>query len=194
VSRNIILDGVEWMRIIEIAERMVEVDDACRVKGRTIFRDRSIVGIAISELKNAKKSRRWRHYVKQSFDNGFTKVIIFIDNSPNFDMKISACEEYLESAPEFVRLNINEDILTGISWIMCKAKALGQILELTDYGKELADKVWKRCLLYDRRRIGGKKAAWKRKGYIVEYDEVPDYREPEFHEGAKLFYELNTAR
>ncbi|GAI12235.1 unnamed protein product [marine sediment metagenome] len=75
----------------------------------------------------------------------------------------------------------------GIANACCKAMALHDTLKeireevlLTDSGYKLAKKLWERCHLHWRRSVGARKAAWKRKGYIAEYGEVPDFREREF--------------
>ena len=90
--------------------------------------------------------------------------------------------------PYTVYAKLFDDGLFGLSRAMCKVMSLENF---TTEERMLAQKFWNRALLHPRRKISGKKAAYRRKGYIADYGEVPDFREDKFHESVKRVYDLN---
>lgn len=165
------LSGIEWHNLIIIIENVLMIDDIFRKENKTIFNDREGVETALKELKEAKKSKKELLYV--------------IDKTATND------DERFLDAPESISLNPSQKAVFGIANAMCKAKGIDNITPLLNNTNwHLADKIWNRCLLYHRRQVGGKKASYKRKGYIAKYKEIPDFREDKYHKSAKLVYDL----
>ena len=163
------MTGYERELLKCIIQKLIKIDDKLRKKEKTIFIDRKSVKIALRELKEAKGSKKGAWFVvrKEGLRIG------------DFD------------APYQIYGKLSDNGLFGLSRAMCKAISLeGFTIE----ERTLARIFWNRCLLYHRRKVGGMKAAWKRRGYVVKYDEVPDLRECKYHEGAKLFYDLKEIK
>lgn len=149
---------------------------------------------AREELKKAEeRAKFWVLYIERE---GCDHLIRIKTKKPGRHRElIAGNEKLLLCAPERVRIKATPEVLIGIADACCKTLGLHNALKqegglLSTAGCELAKRFWKRCHLHWRRSVGGKKAAWKRKGYIAEYGETPDLRNPKYHEGAKLLYDL----
>ncbi|MCK4526111.1 hypothetical protein KAW18_01970 [candidate division WOR-3 bacterium] len=168
-----VLTGLEWYGIRDLLEYLLKVDKDMRKKGKTLFYKRSDVEAAFKELKRAKKSSRSR------------EVYYVVDQlALNFD------DSHI-CVPERVTIKLTQPVVFGIAAATCKGRGLHYLnIGITPWGNKLSEKFWNRMLLHFKRSVGGKKAAYRRKGYIAKYKEVPDFRDEEWHEGAKLFYDL----
>lgn len=173
-----ILTGLEWHGLHDLLEYLLKVDNDMRKKGKTLFHNRSDVESALKELKRAKKVSRSRE--------------VYYTVNPlalNFD-DANIC------VPERITINLTQPIVFGIANATCKGKGLYHLnIGITSWGNKLSEKFWSRMLLHYKRSLGAKKAAYRRKGFIVKYNkEIPDFREKKFHEGAKLFYDLKEVK
>lgn len=192
---ELIVSGPEWRGLSSIVSVVLDNDDIFRktIK-KTLLRNRPCVEAAQGELKRAgTKAKFWVLYIKRE---GCNHVITIKTKKPERRQElIAGNEKLLLCAPERVRIRATQEILIGIADACCKTLGLHDALReegglLSTAGCELAKEFWKRCHLHWRRSIGARKAAWKRKGYVAEYGETPDLRNSQFHEGAKLLYDL----
>jgi len=191
------ISGLDWIVLIRIFERVLELDNFYRKHGMTLFRNRDWVETAFNELKNAgERAKLWIHYVETERWYG-KEVIRFISKDKEFKSRLLGVNErHLVSAPKRVRLKVTPDVITGIAVACCKAKGLDEVFKekeesfLSDIELKVAEWFWNRSLLYSRRSVAAQKAAYRRKGVILVCEQAPDYRDPEFHEGAKLLYDL----
>jgi len=193
---KLVITGPEWKVLSEIIFLALKYDDLFREDGKTLFWRRNLVEVARDELNRAgQRGDLWILYVAR---DGSDRVIRIRTKGPEGHEKLLAKNErLLLSAPEYIRVEATPEVITGIANACCKIMGLHDTIKsergeqlLTEHGYMLAKRFWNRCHLHWRRSLGASKAAWRRKGYIVEYEEVPDYRDPDFHEGAKLLYEL----
>jgi len=194
---NLVMTGVEWRHLCNLVSMVLAYDDTFRkaIK-KTLLCNRTWVEAGQQELKRAGEiGGLWLVYVARA---GRDHPIVIKTKEPERHQELlMKDEQVLMCVPQEVRVKATEDVLLGIANACCKAIALHDTMKeireevlLTDFGYKLAKKLWERCHLHWRRSVGARKAAWKRKGYIAEYGEVPDFREREFHEGSKLLYDL----
>ncbi len=193
---KLILTGPEWKGISDIVSIALSNDDTFRVAcNQTLLRNRAQVETAQAELKEAvRKAKRWILYIERE---GCDHLITIETERPGRHRElISGNEKLLLCAPKFVRVEATHDVLIGIADACCKAMGLHNALKtineklLSESGYELAKGLWNRCHLHWRRSVGARKAAWMKKGYVAEFEEVPDLRDSKFHEGAKLLYDV----
>jgi len=192
---QLIITGAEWKALTDIISRLLAEDDVFRRLGKTLFYNRKQVEFAQEELeKAAKRAKDWVLYIQRE---GCSHPIMIKTRRPERHKdSIAKNEKLLLCAPEHVRLEATSDVLFGIANACCKAIGLHEAMEkalLSNLGIELTRSLWRRCHLHWRRSVGARKASWRRKGYIAEYKEVPDFRDAEYHEGAKFLYDLKEA-
>ena len=191
------MSGVEWKHLCDLVDMVLRSDDTFReVSKKTLFRNRADVEAAQKELKAAgERADLWTVYIERE---GLNHPIAIRTKEPaHYPELLVKNEKVIMCVPQRVRVKADQEVLVGIANACCKAvglhdtiKETGKEPPLSEYGYNLAKNFWTRCHLHWRRSVGASKGAWRRKGYIATYAEVPDYREPEFHEGAKLLYEL----
>lgn len=195
---SLVMTGVEWRHLSNIVAQVLEWDDTFRqaIK-KTLLSNRAWVEASQQELKSVvERGGSWLIYVMREGSNHH--IVIKTKEPRNYPLYLAKNEEMIMCVPEEVRVKATEEVLLGIANACCKAIGLHDAMKeiekeslLTDFGYKLAKDFWKRCHLHWRRSVGARKAAWKRKGYIAKYAEVPDFRESEFHEGSKLLYDLD---
>lgn len=196
------IEGIEWHYLLDLTTQMLNLDDNLRENHKkTIFRHRHRVETAKDELVRAVKgSKKWVHHIEIDYGGNHNKRTIFItSDSRGLDMSLSPCERLVFSAPKQVRINATQDVLVGMADVCCKAQGLNGAYSkndkfLADTEIEFLKQIWSRCHLFYRRSVGGMKGAWRKKGYIAEYKEMPDLRDSKFHEGSKLFYDLKELK
>lgn len=165
MNGKITVDGVDFHLLKIITEKMIEFDDAFRKHGKTIFYNRESVDRAYNEMLDAmNRAKDWTIHINREITDEDGR--------------------YLE-LPKRVHLNPDK-VLFGLPSVLCKSM---DFIE-DKYAKRFAKSYWKRFLLYYRRRIGGKKSAWRKRGFIAKYEEAPDLRDQKFHKGSKLIYDL----
>lgn len=191
---KLILTGLEWKALSDIVSQMLAFDCSFRKIGKTPFLQRKSVEAAWNELAKERKVKFWIIYIERE---GCDHLITIETRRPeDRERLIAGNERLLMCAPKQVRIDATPEVLMGIANACCKAKMLQEALSeqgqefLTKSGKELAEKFWNRCHLHERRSMGNVKTQWRRKGYEVHHAEVPDTRNPKFHEGAKFLYDL----
>lgn len=193
---ELVITGPEWKGLCEIISIVLGNDDLFRESGKTLLWNRGQVEAARDELNRAaQRGKSWILYVLRE---GSDHIIRIKTRNPNrHEELLFPNEKIVLSAPEHIRVEATPKVLTGIANACCKVMGLHDAVKdergeelLTEHGYALAKRFWNRCHLHWRKSVGASKAAWKRKGYIAKYEEVPDYRNPDFHEGAKLLYEL----
>jgi len=194
---SLIMTGIEWRHVSDLVSMVLAQDDTFReATKKTLLWNRAWVEAAQEELKKAgQRAEFWLVYVERG--RGNHPIRIRTRQPERHQDLLCKDERLIMCVPENARVKATEEILLGIANACCKAIGLHNAMKeirdgdlLTDYGYKLAKSFWKKCHLHWRRSVGARKAAWKRKGYIAEYSEVPDFREPEFHEGSKLLYDL----
>lgn len=194
---ELVITGPEWKGLCEIISIVLGNDDLFRENGKTLLWNRGQVEAARGELNKAgQRGKLWILYVARE---GCDHLIRIKTKKPErHEELLCHNEKIVLSAPEHIRVEATPKVLTGIANACCKVRGLHDAVKdetgnelLTEYGYALARRFWDRCHLHWRKSVGASKAAWRRKGYIAEYEEVPDYRNPDFHEGAKLLYELS---
>jgi len=195
---TIVMIGLEWEWLRGLVSYMLRQDDSFRAIGKTLFFNRKWVESALEALEKAKRTKRYVLYIETTWEDHPSQIRRVITDCPERFKKVLAKNEtLLASVPFKVRVKADRRVILGLISACCKAiclnKALKKIGEQPILSEEMEKVVWhwwKRFCLHFRRSIGAKKAAWRKKGWIVDYEEVPDLRDEEFHEGSKLLYEI----
>ena len=193
MASEFVINGPEWKALTDIVTRVLADDDVLReATKQTLFSNRKQVEAARDELKEAaERAKFWVLYIKRE---GCDHLITIKTRRPKkHEELIAGNEKLLLCAPEHVRVRATVDVLLGTANACCKAIGLHEVMDggyLSDFGVELARGFWRRCHLHWRKSVGARKAAWRRKGYIAEYAEAPDFRDQKFHEGSKLLYDV----
>lgn len=187
----ITFSGIEWMFACKIIRETLEIDDILRKHKKTLYPNetREWTEKALKELEAAAdRAKIWIAWVQGQYGL-FT--IETRNKSPPQKM-LCDNEQIILFAPKNVSLRASVETLFGIANACCNAMGIhdvtGNYLNPTQY--KLAKHIWEKCHLHWRRSVGAKKAAWKRKGYIATYGEVPDFRDPKWHKG-KLVYDMS---
>lgn len=174
---KMVVEGLEWYNLLGLVNKVLNYDDNFRENGETILRNRDCVEKAKEELEDIpNRVRKWRLYVETSLDS--VPLNTFVTTNPEWLKKQYENVEFC--VPNRARIDMDkEGVSTGIADICCKIKGLNDVdgIDFKEGIVDFADRFWNRCHLHSRRSVGA-------------YDFVPDSREDEFREGAKLVYDL----
>lgn len=178
---TMIIDGLEWYVLLDITKTVLTIDDSLRKEDKTILHNRSKVEKAKEELGDIEnRARKWRVYTHTGCKGD--SINSFKTEDPEW-MKEQFSDVFMV-VPDKARINMDKKgVALGIADACCKIMALGnskiEDFEISDDTMELAEDFWNRSSLHFRRSFGA-------------YEDIPDFREEKYHEGAKLVYDLNN--
>jgi len=199
------LSGIEWDNLCKILSTALHWDGIFRegIKKALLF-NRKRTEDALKELETAgKRVKLWVLYVQMEWTDPPIKQIRYIvtKKPDRFKRLLASNEKLLACVPKRVRVRATPEIMNGIGNACSKVLGLNEAVKrfgkaeiLTEYGANFARRMWNRCHLFWRRSVGARKAAWRRKGYIAEFEEAPDLRDASYHEDAKLLYDLEEVK
>lgn len=202
---ELVISGLEWDGLCKLLSTTLRWDNVFRgnIKKTLLFK-RDWTEAALKELEKAgKRAKLWILYVEMSWEDPPMKRTRYImtKHPDRFKRLLASNERLLACVPKRVTLKTSTEVLLGIANACCKLLGLNEALTksgegaiLSEAGCAFARRFWKRCHLFWRRSVGAKKAAWRRKGYIAEFEDVPDFRDEEYHEGAQLLYDVEKPK
>jgi len=182
------LNFSEWVTLKLAAEWIRAIDDKFREFGKTVFAPkREHIERVYKQICDCPKRTKaaYKAFCKRY---GINKYPSWLDDPSQM--------------PKEMSLDIEGNEWHALESILCKTLAFSERPKLTEEwiveigfelsgtGKEQVRELLNRVLLLPRRSRAGTKSILKRVGSSAKVPEAPDLRKLEFHEGAKLLYDL----